>query len=84
MGQRPGAIQEHSVTREAGDNQPMQQGDQATAPLVGTVPVPVAAAGVQKQPGNKAAGHLESDGNHPAAPEAERDPSGRAAFPGAG
>ena len=66
MGQRPGAIQESNVTREAGDNHPMQQGDQATAPLIGMVLVPAAEAGVEKQPDNKAAGHLENDGNHPA------------------
>lgn len=66
MGQRPGATQEGNVTREAGDNHPMQQGDQATAPLVGMMLVPEAEAGIQKQPGNKAAGHLENDGNHPA------------------
>lgn len=66
MAQRPGAIQESNVTREAGDNQPVQQGDQATAPLGGAVLVPVAEAGVQKQPGNKAAGHLENNANHPA------------------
>lgn len=66
MGQRPGAIQEHDIAREAGDNEPVQEGDQATAPLVGTLPVPAAEAAVEAQPGDKAAGHLQEDGNHPA------------------
>lgn len=66
MGQRPGAIQESNVSREASDNQPMQQSDQATVPLAGAVLVPGAEAGVQTQPGHEAAGHLQNDGHHPA------------------
>lgn len=66
MGQGPGAIQEHDIARQAGDKEPVQEGDQATAPLVGALPVPAAEAAVETQPGDKAAGHLQNDGNHPA------------------
>lgn len=43
----------------------MQQGDQAAAPLGGTMPVPEAESSIEAQPGQEAAEHLEDDGEHP-------------------
>lgn len=62
----PWAINEANVAGEASCKDPVRQSHQPAAPLVGTVFVPMARPGVEREPAYQATGYPEDHGgSHP-------------------